>query len=380
MERAARKNTNRRRPTSLVERHSPLRFEWPDRLIRLMGKVPDPELAKEAGLSIDTVAKERHRRGIPAFQFKRPAVKWTPQMDKLLGTDSDRTVAAMLGIGRGSVMWRRACLCMPPYQPPPHPASRRDWIPSEIALLGTVPDRAVADALGTSVGCVARKRRELRIPPFKPKPPRVRWTRKMLALLATMPDTELAARLGIAVSAVSRKRQALGMAPYVDKRAVRRKPALLRLLHLPSTVARARTGLRFDTIAKLRKEYGIRAPTFYQARWAPEVIARLGKVPDREIARELRISTNRVSSKRRSLGIPAPERTWRRWTPDELLLLGKLPDHEVARRTGHTLASVGVTRRELARRARLEQTANQGAEERPGRGRPRARPPTTKSR
>ena len=43
----------------------PSRFQWPPELAKLLGQIPDRELAKKAGVSEGTVTRERKRRGIP---------------------------------------------------------------------------------------------------------------------------------------------------------------------------------------------------------------------------------------------------------------------------------------------------------------------------
>ena len=174
----------------------------------------------------------------------------------------------------------------------------------------------------------------------------------MISLLGKVSDAEVGRRYGISINRVRTKRHALGIAAHLDKRAVVRKPALIKLLQLPTTVIRQRTELKHDTIAQLRQEYGIKPLTISEFRWPPEVIARLGTLPDAEIARERRITQNRVSAKQRSLGILLPKHSWRRWMPNELALVGTLSDQEVAARIRRSLASVRTKRHQLARSGR----------------------------
>ena len=155
----------------LVERYSPRRFKWTERLVRLFGKMTDPVLARRAGLSLTTVAKERRRRGIEPFQPRRPTIQWTAEMIAVLGTDTDRNVGAMLRIPPWSVSLKRSALSIPPYVPPPPRTNPGHlWTASEIELLGTMPDQKLADLLDIDPSTVMRKRHKLGIAPCKPQP------------------------------------------------------------------------------------------------------------------------------------------------------------------------------------------------------------------
>ena len=82
----------------------------------------------------------------------------------------------------------------------------RRWTESELKLLGTMPDRAVAARTGHTFRSTAAKRKELGLPPL-----RIHqwWTSAEVKLLGTMPDVHLARRLGRSLEAVACKRQEL---------------------------------------------------------------------------------------------------------------------------------------------------------------------------
>lgn len=309
--------------------------------------MPDVKLAAKAGVAPSTVRAERERRRIPPFRLRRPRVEWSPEMVALLGTDSDRLVAEMLGLGPDSVARKRLVLQIPPHYPRPHERYRSHlWSRRELALLGKHPDKAIAARVGLSTTSVVRKRQLLGIPPYRPVYPQTKWTPRMLAALGRMSDLEVSRRFGVSYRAVNSKRRELGIPVARDVGAVVPTAELKRLLCQPSSVVRQRTGLKYDTIAKLRRQFGVRATTINELRWPQAWVKRLGKATDREIASELGLPRTRVAWKRHALGIP-PFTVRRRWRPSEVALLGRLPDQQVALRVGRSLVNVRQKRRSL---------------------------------
>lgn len=334
--------TQRRVPVKRGPVKGPLR--WPWKLAARLGKIPDRELARLAGISVEMVAKERKRHGIAAFRPPREPIEWTPKMIRRLGTASDAAVARKLGIHFSSVSYKRQRLGILPFRPKGRPSPHaHDWKPRELALLGKMSDTEVAGKLGISTGTVAKKRAQLGIPASRLH--RVYgWTEELLALLGKVTDREMARVSGFSVSAVQRKRSALGIRPGGRYGAVVPTPALVELLHEKSIEVKRRTGLSPTTIRVLRKKLGIERPR----RWTPELVARLGREPDRKIARELGIAETSVHKKRRRHGIP-PFQAKRRWTPEELALVGTAPDDEVAPKLGRSPAAVANARRKRRR-------------------------------
>ena len=328
---------------------SPNRFRWPPRLVALLGVRSDQALARQAGVSYQSVAKERQRRGIPAFARRRAPVEWTAPMISVLGTASDRAVAAELGVHHGSVFMKRRSLGIAPWQEPVSPPGTRgyEWTRQALRLLGKASDRDVARQLGIHASSVFSKRRELGIASYQPPQRRIRWTAKMLALLGKLPDVDIARRFGIVKDSVSRKREELGIEPYrYRSRPIARTAELQEILRLPNPEVRARYGIRKGTAAKLRAELGIPTPDSRNRRWTPQMLARLGREPDAAIARDMGLFPSAVGWKRRDLGIRAfsPKH---RWTEAETALLGRLPDREVARKVGVTEEAVKLRRRLL---------------------------------
>ncbi len=82
-----------------------------------------------------------------------------------------------------------------------------------VRRLGEVPDRRLAEELGVSTETVRRKRMALNIPPCRRE---LVWTAERDALLGTMPDAALARRLKASPNAVKIRRHRVGVAPYAE--------------------------------------------------------------------------------------------------------------------------------------------------------------------
>src|SRR5438105_12728789 len=108
---------------------------WPEELVALFGKISDKKLAKRAGISLETVARERRRRGIEPFRPSRGPVEWTPEMISLIGAESDGVVGRELGLSRTTIRRKRELLGLPPFVPPPSSAveSAIPWEPEDLA-------------------------------------------------------------------------------------------------------------------------------------------------------------------------------------------------------------------------------------------------------
>ena len=85
---------------------------------------------------------------------------WTPEDIPLLGTLPDKEVARRTGRTVNGVRLKREELGIP------NPAGNR-WRPDDITLLGTLPDREVARRLGRPLQSVTQKRCKLGIPTFE---------------------------------------------------------------------------------------------------------------------------------------------------------------------------------------------------------------------
>mgnify|MGYP002621779215 CR=1 FL=1 len=96
------------------------------------------------------------------------------------------------------------------------PAPETLWTDAEIDLLGTDTDRAVAAQTGRTETAVRMKRRELGIAAHARNDPR-HWTKREIKLLGTMPDREVAQRLGCTRLTVIRKRKELEIEAFAPE-------------------------------------------------------------------------------------------------------------------------------------------------------------------
>ena len=134
--------------------------EIPTEVIDLMGKIPDPEIAKMLNCTSSNAGVIRRNMGIEPFNNYH---EWTDEEIMLLGTDSDPVIANILGITRGMVQKKRQDMGIDPVPQFPY-----EWTPELIARLGTVPDSVIAKELGMNYWtAVQKKRKSLGIPSFR---------------------------------------------------------------------------------------------------------------------------------------------------------------------------------------------------------------------
>lgn len=129
---------------------------------------------------------------------------WTAESSALLGTMPDRHLAQRLGITPVMVAYQRKQLGIKQYAAP------STWAAENDQLLGTKTDAVLAKELGVAKHTVLNRRRELKIPAFGPSGWPA-WPQEQVRLLGTMPDAELAQQIGRSVSAVRQQRLALGI-------------------------------------------------------------------------------------------------------------------------------------------------------------------------
>jgi hypothetical protein len=126
-------------------------------------------------------------------------VKWTKELDAMLGKVADSVIGESMGVSRKTVTYRREKLgILASYnrarnKPPPHTAGQnRKSLPDEIlSRLGTMPDYKLATLAGVSKKTIARRRKERGIKPyaaitgnsgkFKVGMPHPRWSRSASA-------------------------------------------------------------------------------------------------------------------------------------------------------------------------------------------------------
>jgi len=236
--------------------------DWLPQESKLLGELPDAELARRIGTRTAEVSKKRASMGIsPSSLSKR--LKWTPENLALLGTRTDNEVARIMNGSSGRVAAKRLSLGIESYAKSSN--SWHTWTDKEIAMLGQYHDPEVGRKIGVSIACVARKRRQLGIPSFLARKTTSRdrrsldqWTAGETALLGKMTDKDVTERLDLALSAVRLKRISLGIPPF------RRR---------------------------------VNSPGI----WTPEVMARIPNESPAKLAKELGVSRQRVHQKRNEL-------------------------------------------------------------------------------
>ena len=137
----------------------------------------------------------------------KPRFHWAAESAALLGTMPDRHLAQQLGITPVMVAHQRKRLGIKQYTAP------SAWSAANDHLLGTKTDEALAKDLGVAKHTVLNRRRELRIPAFGPSGWPA-WPQEQIKKLGTMPDAELAQQIGRSVSAVRQQRLTLGIKAF----------------------------------------------------------------------------------------------------------------------------------------------------------------------
>ncbi|MBL8856108.1 MAG: hypothetical protein JNK57_19240 [Planctomycetaceae bacterium] len=221
------------------------------------------------------------------------------------------------------------------------------WTAELDALIGTVPDRVVAERYGIAPRSVHQRRRKLQIKSKAvSRTAAPRWTKKIDKLMGTMHDTDLAKQIGTTKYHVRSRREELGILPYVapplppSEMAPRKKLVLTqtqqrKLGTVPDTQLADQWGCTAGTVTRLRNQLGI-AP-FIEAKeteWTTGMLNLLGEIPDGTLAREYEVCPVAVKIKRIELGIlpygkkqmdPEPE------LPAHVIpLIGKMTDKQIA--------------------------------------------------
>jgi len=188
---------------------------------------------------------------------------------------------------------------------------RHNWTRRQIAMLGTVPDAALASKLDLCVSTVLKKRQKLGIASSRP-PNSLNWTPEVIAMLGKLPDGKVAATFGMKTLSVRNKRAALGIRCYARKSKTWHywtKKEIALLGKMPDGDVALKTGIHKASVAWKRGKLGI--PSFTQKRpkklladWTRKEISVLGKMTDAEAAATLDVAASAVRLKRISLGIP----------------------------------------------------------------------------
>lgn len=190
----------------------PKRIDW-TLWDSLLGAMHDADLAAKIGCSWMSVYKRRQHLGIAAHKAR---VDWG-QYDAQLGAVPDHILAKRIGCTQACVFDRRTSRGIPPYRPQ---ASYVDWSRWDHKL-GTMSDKALAKLIGCGHVAVFNRRRLLGILPYRRWPNGVAHSRRtsllqgLEALLGTMPDAALARMVGLSRQRVSALRASRNIPRYI---------------------------------------------------------------------------------------------------------------------------------------------------------------------
>ncbi len=309
-------------------------LKWPRRLLALLGKRSDLEIARRAGISPHVVARERRRLGIAPFRYKPPRIiPRNREVAAIVRKPIDEACEILVIAARTVQTIRKELGISRPPRPDP-------WTKSALDRLGTVPDAEIAAELGIRVNRVVKKRLAIGRPPALLRP----WTPEEDALLGTRPDAEIATKIKRTSKAVEQRRKRIGI-PVPPRPTRWTKSVLDRLGTVPDAEIAAEIGLTVGVVGEKRRQLGRYLTDRF---WTPEQDALLGTRPDAEIATKIGRSAEAVAQRRKQLGVPAPPRPTR-WTKSVLDRLGTVPDAEIAAKIGLTVATVAYKRRQLGR-------------------------------
>lgn len=252
-------------------------------------------------------------------------IKWTPEMDALLGTMSDQDVADWFSVNQWNARGRRRELGITPFRPHRPHIPPVVWTPEMDALLGTIKDRELAGQLGLPEGRVSDRRNLLRIPHVSEG----RWAPEMDALLGTMSDLDLAVKLDLSYDTVFERRKKEGIpAKGAHFKWTAEKEAILYDTTLSIPDVAELLGCTYSQVLHRRDVLSI---WDYPGRvdrpritWPEGIKERLGTVPDKVIAAEVGCSVVAVLGLRWKEGI----KSWREQIPKRLRKqrMAKLPD------------------------------------------------------
>lgn len=127
----------------------------------LLGTMSDKALSQLLKISTATIYRWRKEKHVKPFKLNsrwNPVVKWTPELDALLGTMSDPQLADKLGCKSFHIKERRKKLGIPKYN---------GWTEEDFKLLGTMSDKDAAKQMGRTITSVQAMRQRLNIPSYK---------------------------------------------------------------------------------------------------------------------------------------------------------------------------------------------------------------------
>jgi hypothetical protein len=329
---------------------TPKAFAWLPEHIAMLGTDTDKAVAAKLGISKSAVFRKRSELNIPGRAFayvgkapRLPKVKWTPEKIALLGTDTDKAIAKVLGAETISVTLKRRALKIPSHSSVICPPAE---IPQHLVdQFNVMSDGEIAALTGYSQATVSKHRRNMGIA--------TTYTQGTLpeeanALLGKSIDSEIAKKYGVSVQCVNSRRRKLGIAATPRQAKPQELPegVISKLGKQSDQEIALEAGLPAYVITKARRAAGIHAVD-KTTPLPDEAIALLGIKPDLAIAKQFGISVPIVRRKRLSLNIECSQNR-QPMTPEILALIGTMSDSELSRKTGASTSNIAYHRQKLA--------------------------------
>lgn len=327
------------------------RYNYPieERFLPMLGKIGDSEFARLAGVPVSAVIHRRNKIGIPAVHAPRGRKKVTldPSYFSMLGKISDVAIGEMSGVSRFIVARVRKELRVSP-EPGVRFGGRSLTVlpPHLIAKLGKESDLSLAEEAGVGPNIIARSRRERGIPMARSSAA-AQSIEPFKHLLGKSTDAELGREHGVPFSTIKLMRNRLGIAPAIAPNPPVRLSATLikKLGKEPDRAIAAAVGCSPSVIARHRNALGL--PTASLRLVIPSrVVKLLGKQPDGVLAVMACVSPGTIRRHRQDLGIPSFVTPATKLAPSVVKMLGTRSDAVLAKRAG-----VGFS---IIRNARLQ--------------------------
>ena len=279
-------------------------IKWNKKMIDRLGTDTDKAIGKMFGIAENTVMVKRTELGIAPFGGKRKPqgsrYSWPKRLLDMLGKVSDKEMARQIGCSPGLIGIQRRKLGIPPWKPP---VKVSKWTKKMIARLGKTPDTELARCFGLKVGQVRHKRYSLGIPAFRNKHFALIVTDEVKRILAVYTPREAAERLGIHLTSVYSYRKKYGIKGKSGRNEYQWKPEALKLLgrYKDEIVAKILGIAVFPVRVKRRS---LKIPAFKPDGWTKQMLIEIGTMPDTRFAHKYGITRERVHNKRYALNIP----------------------------------------------------------------------------
>lgn len=188
------------------------RVEWTAELIASLGTATDLEIAKLFGPSKSTITKKRLSLGIPPYKDpERKKGIYTPDVISTFDIESDREISARLDISKNAVKKKRKRLSIRKQASVTVPNLDELFTPEVISQLGVISDVQIAKKLGCDSETVRSRRVKLGIGPITTT---ATLPSEAYPLLGTIPDKDIAESFNVGITTVGNKRRSLGIPAF----------------------------------------------------------------------------------------------------------------------------------------------------------------------